>query len=126
MDVIIDLRSDLPKIRAAYMAGKLQAQTRLRMGGLTGQACTYAGPCAIGVTVSAQERDLLDQHGEILGLLENDLVVAPRNQWSTLNSLQVYHDEWCSRGDVGEANFVRALVDAEATFPPVSVAMGVR
>jgi hypothetical protein len=109
MAAIIDLRKDLPKVRAQY-ARVLKA--------LETQACDYTAPCVIGAMVNPKKRrqlqdaeNLFDTNDSMVGtLLNKGLLRAPREQHRDLTTLQSSFDS----GD--RAHFERTLASIEKKY----------
>lgn len=88
--VNLDLRRDLPKIRAAYDAGQLQRQKTLK-----GQA-TYDGPCAVGVCLTPEQQTQFENNApySILNKFNAGQVTCPEGQRDDWIRLQVTHDDF--------------------------------
>lgn len=88
----LDFRVDLPKVRAAYEAKTLQAQTHAGKKTLP----KYAGPCAIGVLLPEDLRERLDrkEYSRITTLLASGALTAPDDQHEDWGRLQIAHDQW--------------------------------
>lgn len=106
----IDFRIDLPKVRAAYNAGELQAQKAK-----SGTGCLYAGPCAVGVCFDPDTRVSLDKklYGSVRALIEMGLITAPADQEEDWIRLQDAHDHWKVWGT---DNFLPVLEELEKKY----------
>ena len=112
----LDLRLELPKIRAAYNAGELEAQK------IAGEVmCHYAGPCAIGVCLPEDTRVSLDtapegQDGTSFGSwVERGVLSCAEGQYADWTALQLEHDNWTSSQ---EDYFGQLLTQLEIKYDP--------
>ena len=112
----LDLRTLLPKVRAAYEAGELQAQTRQERP----ERCRYAGPCAVGVGLSLEDRRRFDRRtrGSISDLITSGATSAPTGHADDLRPSSA-HDNWAmpvAGADGSEAAFLTTLTTLEAKY----------
>lgn len=99
----LDLRTALPKIRAAHKAGEL------RQGG------SYIGPCALGAAMTPEEREYLAARGfntiRIGRLISDGIVEVPAEQAADVEGLQQTFDFF-----TGDWDFDRTLAALEAKY----------
>lgn len=93
MNIKLDLKTDLPKLRAAFDAGQLQCQ---QAAFKPGSFCNYSGPCAVGAMLSPDERvdlDVRHSNDSVRSLTFDGVVDAPEEQHGDLARLQRLHDK---------------------------------
>lgn len=92
MQINMDLKEMLPKIRAARDAMTLQMNGPKEEIGPNN--CKYVGPCAIGVCMTEEEQIFCDSQNRsaLHSLIEEGIVIFPEEQKSDALSLQLYHD----------------------------------
>ena len=90
MPIHLDIRQVLPLARAAFDAGQLEIQND------AATRCTYAGPCAIGVALTPEQRIQCDDGSNnatgIIHLLQHKIIIAPEDQHAAFVELQDAHD----------------------------------
>lgn len=117
------LKEALPKIRAAFEAGELQAQ----INQAEGIAPQYSGPCAIGVLMSGIDQSRLDrgidgQYGIETLIRENH--VKASDSPADFGKLQYAHDNWLRHPaqPLAKEYFVTVLTELETRYGATSPA----
>ena len=115
----LDMQNVLKAARKAFDAGKLQAQQQW-----TGEACKYAGPCAIGAALTKPQQEYLDNDSSdcsISAHLRSGAVIIDAEAWDDLQTLQRDHDNWTTasfnptRGR-NAVRFGELLIELEAKY----------
>jgi hypothetical protein len=114
------LSKGLPKLRAAFEAGELQADDGDRGGATT---CCYDGPCAIGAMLPIKLRKEIDESGSgdlatVLGKHISKLTYTAGERRALID-LQISHDYWSAAHDKpwARAQFGLLLTELEARYP---------
>jgi len=110
---LTDTAAVYARARQAYENQELQAQ---KPAGIGKSFCSYKGPCAIGVYLTSEQRNIVEPTDDAAGidsLLDEEIVVGNRH---ALNALQIAHDQWNSYKDLmddfhadAEANFLAQM-----------------
>lgn len=118
----LDIKDVIRNARKAYDAGALQAQD---LNNSSGQ-CSYAGPCAIGVSIPVELRETLDNAVRWEGdtsidhLIRLEVVhVEDSEARKDLTSLQMDHDDWVAHGPNNErakTKFLKTLINLEDKY----------
>lgn len=105
---LTDTAAVYARARQAYENQELQAQ-KLEQNQ---QYCSYKGPCAIGVSMTPAERELVEPHEDlssaIIILIDDQKVVGDVD---ALTALQDVHDRWS-----GAEFYEDDVLGAEAEF----------
>jgi hypothetical protein len=121
MTFYLNMHTGLPLVRAAFEAGILQAETAG-----PGDACWYAGPCAIGAMLPQALREEADAQGSVdfYTVLERVDVDCMDAEQEDMFGLQELHDTWATAKPedkaVGKADFGERLAELEAKYLPVA------
>lgn len=84
--IVLRKREVIAKARKAWLAGKLQANREVGTAG----TCRYAGPCAIGIALTAAQRRRFDHEGGGIMSLRHIGAVRFSGEWAA--ELQNAHD----------------------------------
>lgn len=117
----LNMQDVVIKAREAYDAGLLQAQNQDKQH--AGE-CSYAGPCAIGVSLPADQRERFDNPRKWLGDTSIDslsrqgaIAFETAEELSDATDLQISHDNWVgSAGSMREKDFVERLTHLEDKY----------
>ena len=116
------LKEALPKIRAAFNADQLQAQTNQ----LQQVKAQYSGPCAVGIVLSGIDQARLDRginsvYGIEMLLRDGDVkALDPPSDWG---KLQYAHDHWLHHpNDLAKKEFAAILTELETRYGATSPA----
>lgn len=93
MTIVLDLTTDLPKVRAAFDVGELQAQKELTNPERAYPS--YTGPCAIGCMLTPEQRAEIETDESdmmISHLYHTGVIAAPVEQMPDFIELQFSHD----------------------------------
>jgi len=112
--IFLKLSDVIEKAREAFLNGELQANRIINNPG-TGESCKYAGPCAIGVSLTAEQQVFLDnqQQTEISTLIEGGVVES--DDPDGLDDIQTAHDNVCHDPTPGAIAHFREILDLPPT-----------
>lgn len=109
---LTDTAAVYARARKAYENRELQAQNPDR----TVDYCSYKGPCALGVSMTEAERNIVEPHDDMSSAIsfliggENKLVAG---DIEALGELQAAHDRWSGFDDTEDS---AEIAEAEADF----------
>lgn len=110
------LKEALPKIRAAFEADQLQAQTNQAER----VVAQYSGPCAVGVVLSGIDQARLDRGIDGLYSIETllrDGHVKASDSPADWGKLQYAHDNWLLHpNDLAKKEFAAILTELETRY----------